>query len=176
MSRSTYGVMADFASEQSFLAALKSVRKEGYRRIDTFTPYGVEGEEDVVPRRPSPVAAIMLVAGITGGAGGFFMQWYATRVYWINVGGRPVFSWPSYIPITFELTVLSAALAGVAGMLMLAGLPRLEHPAFSDPRFRRATQDRFFICIRSDEPGYSPEAARAALLRSHPQSVEEVFQ
>jgi len=175
MNRKTYGVMADFASEQSFLAALGSVRKEGYRRIDTFTPYGVEGEDAVVPRRPSPVAAIMLAAGITGGAGAFFMQWYATRVYWINVGGRPVFSWPSFIPITFELTVLSAALAGAAGMLWLAGLPRLDHPVFADPRFQRASQDRFFICIRSDEPDYSVDAARAALLRSHPESVEEVF-
>ena len=175
MSRATYGVMADFASEQSYLAALKSVRQEGYRRIDTFTPYGVVGENDVMPRPRSPVATIMLVAGLTGGGGAFFMQWYATRVYWINVGGRPVFSWPAFIPITFELTVLTAALAGIVGMLWLAGLPRLEHPVFSDPRFRRATQDRFFICIRADEPGYSRDAARAALLRSHPESVEEVF-
>jgi hypothetical protein len=167
--------MADFASEQSYLAALKSVMQEGYGRIDTFTPYGVVGEDGVVPRPRSPVAAIMLVAGLTGGSGAFFMQWYATRVYWINVGGRPVFSWPAFIPITFELTVLTAALAGVASMLLLAGLPRLDHPAFSDPRFRRATQDRFFICIRADEPGYSRGAAMASLLRSHPESVEEVF-
>ena len=175
MNRSPYGIMADFASEPSFLAALKSVRDAGYRKIDTFTPYGVEGEDALVPRPRSPVAAIMLIAGITGGCGAFFMQWYATRVYWINVGGRPVYSWPSFVPITFELTVLSAALAGAAGMLWLAGLPRLDHPAFSDPRFRRATQDRFFICIRADDPDYSPGAAKAALLRSHPESVEEVF-
>jgi hypothetical protein len=175
MNRPLYGVMADFASEESFLAALKSVRKEGYRRIDTFTPYGVEGEDLVIPRPRSPVAAIMLIAGLIGGAGAFFMQAYATRVYGINVGGRPIFSWPAFVPITFELTVLSAALAGAAGMLWLAGLPRLDHPAFSDPRFRRASQDRFFICIRADEPGYSGDAAKAALLRSHPESVEEVF-
>jgi hypothetical protein len=171
-----YGIMADFASEKAFLAALASVRRDGHRSVETFTPYGVEGEESIAPRRPSPVAAIMLVAGVIGGVSAFFMQWYAARDYWLNVGGRPVNSWPSFIPVTFELTVLSAALTGAASMLFLAGLPRLDHPVFSDPRFQRASQDRFFICIRADEPGYTPAAARGSLLSAKPESVEEVFE
>jgi hypothetical protein len=176
MKHRPYGIMADFSSEDTFLAALGSVRREGHTRVETFTPYGVEGEESVTPRRRSPVAPIMLAAAITGGLSAYFMQWYATRDYWLNVGGRPVYSWPSFIPVTFELTVLSAALAGAAGMLWLAGLPRLDHPVFSDPRFRRASQDRFFICIRADEPGYTAKAARESLLRAKPESVEEVLE
>jgi hypothetical protein len=176
MKRSAYGTMADFASEDAFLAALAGVRRDGHKNVETFTPYGVEGEEAVAPRRASAVGPIMLVAGIVGGLSAYFMQWYATRDYWLNVGGRPVHSWPSFVPVTFELTVLSAALAGAAGMLWLAGLPRLDHPVFSDPRFRSASQDRFFICIRADGPGYTPAAARESLLRAKPDSVEEVFE
>jgi hypothetical protein len=167
--------MADFASEEAYLAALARLRRDGYRRIETFTPYAVEGEQEAIPRPASPVGPLMLAAGITGGSGAFFMLWYATRVYWINVGGRPVFSWPAFIPITFELTVLTAALVGAAGMLWLAGLPRLHHPVFSDRRFLRASQDRFFICLRADETGYTREGARAALQRTGPGTVEEVF-
>jgi hypothetical protein len=175
MKGASYGMMAAFASEETFLAALARVRHEGHHVVETFTPYGVEGEGSVSLRRRSPVAPIMLLAGIVGGLGAFYMQWYATRDYWLNVGGRPVFSWPSFVPVTFELTVLSAALAGASSMLWLAGLPRLDHPVFSDPRFRRASQDRFFICIRSDGPGYVPAAAKATLLRADPESVEEVL-
>jgi hypothetical protein len=168
--------MADFASEEAFLAALIVLKQEGHTRIDTFTPYGVEAQEEISPRSGSPVAAIMLVAGMTGGLGAFFMQWYATRDYWLNVGGRPVYSWPAFIPVIFELTVLSAALAGAVGMLWLAGLPRLHHPVFSDPRFLRASQDRFFICIRADDPGYTAAAARTSLLKGRPETVEEVLE
>jgi hypothetical protein len=175
MKRSSYGTMADFASEKAFLTALEALKHEGYSSLETFTPYGVEALDGVVPLGRSPVAAIMLVAGIAGGIGAFYMQWYATRDYWLNVGGRPVYSWPAFVPVTFELTVLSAALAGAAGLLWLAGLPRLHHPVFSDPRFQRASQDRFFICIRADDPGYTPASARASLLKARPESVEEVF-
>jgi hypothetical protein len=176
MKARSYGIMADFTSEDTFLAALASVRRDGHRNVETFTPYGVEGEESVAPRRPSPVAPIMLAAGIVGGLSAFYMQWYATRDYWLNVGGRPVFSWPSFVPVTFELTVLSAALTGAATLLWLAGLPRLDHPVFSDERFRRASQDRFFICIRAGQPGYTAASAVDSLLRTDPESVEEVFE
>ena len=174
MNRATYGVMADFASEQSYLAALKSVRKEGYRRIDTFTPYGVVREDDVVPRPRSPVAAIMLAAGLTGGSGAFFMQWYATRVYWINVGGRPVFSWPAFIPITFELSVLGAAFGAVLGMMALNGLPEPYHPLFNVPAFQLASRDKFFLCIESRDGQFDLEKTRAFLEELKPTSVAEV--
>jgi hypothetical protein len=176
MKSESYGIMAEFVSEESFLAALEIVRSDGQHTVETYTPYTVEGEEGAVPRRKSPVGLVMLVAGISGGIGAFYMQWYATRDYWLNVGGRPVFSWPAFIPVTFELTVLSASLAGAAAMLWLAGLPRLDHPVFSDQRFRRASQDRFFICIRADESGHVASSARESLRKANPESTDEVFQ
>ena len=175
MKRTCYGIMAAFSTEEAFLEALASVRSDGHRSVETFTPYAVEGEEGVAPKSRSPVALVMLVAGIIGGVSAYFMQWYATRDYWLNVGGRPVYSWPAFIPVTFELTVLSAALAGAASLIWLAGLPRLDHPVFSDPRFRRASQDRFFICIRADEHSRS-RIAMESLLKTNPESAEEVFQ
>jgi hypothetical protein len=167
--------MAAFASEESYVAALRALEAAGFRRIETFTPYDVEAEEEVVRRRATPMGWIMLAAGLLGGGGAFFMQWYAARDYRLNVGGRPVDSWPAFVPVTFELTVLTAALTGVAALLWLSGLPRLDHPAFSDGRFRRASQDRFFVCVRADGTGHPEGQARAALLSAEPESVEEVF-
>jgi hypothetical protein len=174
MRNAAFGVMGAFASEEAFIAALRHLRERGYRRIETFTPYQVEGAVNFLPQVRTPIPWIMLAAGILGGGGAYFMQWYACRDYPLNVGGRPINSWPSYIPITFELTVLTAALAGAASLLWLAGLPRLDHPVFSDPRIHRASQDRFFICIRSDGALHSLRAATGALLATNPESVEEV--
>jgi hypothetical protein len=175
MSREPYGIMAAYASEEAYLAALRVVEQAGFRRVETFTPYDVEAEEVMLGRRPTPMGWIMLVGGFLGGGGAFFMQWYAARDYRLDVGGRPVNSWPSFVPVTFELTVLSAALIGVAALLWLSGLPRLDHPVFSDRRFRRASQDRFFVCLRADEPRFSEQVARTALQRANPESIEEVF-
>jgi len=169
-----YGLMASFPSEQSYLDALRGLAGAGFRRIETFTPYDVAAEETVLAPRASPIGWIMLAAALLGGGAAFFMEWYAARDYRLDIGGRPVDSWPSFIPITFELTVLTSALTGVAALLWLAGLPRLDHPVFSDRRFRRASQDRFFICLRADEPGYTEARARAALLAAAPESIEEV--
>jgi hypothetical protein len=174
MKPTTYGTMAAFSSERGFLAALAGLRRKGFLRIETFTPYGVERAEKLLPRVRTPIPWIMLAAGLLGGAGTFFLQWYACRDYPIDVGGRPLNSWPAFVPITFELTVLSAALAGAFSFLWIAGFPRLDHPAFSDPRFHRASQDRFFICVRADDPGYSEQSVRDALFGSNPESIEEV--
>ena len=116
----------------------------------------------------------MLLAGIAGASGGFFLQWFAARDYPLNVGGRPLNSWPAFIPITFELTVLTSALVGVLAFLWLAGFPRLHHPVFADPRFKRASQDRFFICLRADDPLYANEGVRRALADAQPESITEV--
>ena len=175
MKRATFGMMASFASEESFLAALGNIREAGYRRIETYTPYGVERAESLMPHAKTPIPWIMLIGGFTGGCTAFLMQLNAVHDYVINVAGRPVNSWPSFIPITFELTVLSAALSGAGAFLWLAGFPRLDYPSFSDPRFRRASQDRFFICIRCDDPKYAAATAEGALLRAGPESVQEVF-
>jgi hypothetical protein len=175
MKPQSYGVMAEFASERAFLSAVEKLRKEGFLRVETFTPYRVEGLDESFPGRTSPVPWIMLFAGIIGGAGAYFMQWYACRDYPLNVGGRPLNSWPSYVPITFELTVLTAALVGVGAMLWLNGLPRLDHPAFADRRFLRASQDRFFICIRAEDPLYPKESPAEAFRGSVPDSIAEVL-
>jgi hypothetical protein len=168
-------MMGAFQTEESYLGALRDLQHAGFKRLETFTPYDVKAEEEVLSRRPTPMAAIMLGAAFVGGAGAFFMQWYAARDYRLNIGGRPVDSWPAFVPVTFELTVLTAALTGVFALLWLCGLPRLHHPVFSDRRFRRASQDRFFVCVRADEPGYTEKAARMALIASNPESIEEVF-
>jgi hypothetical protein len=172
MKTPAHGLLAAFASEESFHAALRGLRAAGCVRIDAYTPYPVEA--GLLPRTASPIGWIMLAAGITGLGGGFFLQWYAARDYPINVGGRPVNSWPSFIPITFELTVLTAALVGVTAFFCFAGFPHLHHPVFSDPRFKRASQDRFFVCLRSDDPLYADPKARRALADARPESVAEV--
>jgi hypothetical protein len=116
----------------------------------------------------------MLCAGIAGASGGFFLQWFAAHDYPLNVGGRPLASWPAFVPITFELTVLTAALVGVVAFFFLTGLPRLHHPVFTDPRFQRASQDRFFLCIRSDDPLYATDVVRRTLVAAQAESIAEV--
>jgi hypothetical protein len=174
MSAGVYGLMAEFASPEAFLAALRRVRDDGYVRVEAYTPYAVPGLAEALPAMTTPVAWLMALGGLAGASGGFFMQWYAARIYPLNVGGRPLNSWPSFIPITFELTVLTSALVGVAALFWLARFPHLHHPVFSDPRFARATQDRFFVCIRANDPRYGNQAAWRALAATAPESIAEV--
>ena len=175
MSGPAYGTLASFGSLDSFLAALRCARAAGFTRVETYAPHSVEEEEGVLGLSPSPVRWVMLCAGAIGGVGAFAMQWYAAVDFPVNVGGRPTFSWPSYIPITFELTILSACLAGAAAMLWAAGLPRLDHPLFAVPGFERASQDRYFICVRADDRKYSFSAARRALEPAQPLTIREVL-
>lgn len=172
MSAPSHGLLAAFASEKSFRAALRDLRAVGCRRLDAYTPYPVE--PGVTPGATTPMAWIMLVAGATGACGGFFLQWYAAHDYPLNVGGRPLASWPAFVPITFELMVLTAALVGVVAFICLAGFPCLHHPVFADPRFKRASQDRFFICLRADDPLYGSDVVRRTLAAAQAESIEEV--
>ena len=172
MNSSIHGLLAAFVTEKSFFRALRKLREVGYVRLEAYTPYPVE--LDVLPEETTPIALIMLLAGAVGASGGFFLQWFAARDYPLNIGGRPLNSWPAFIPITFELTVLTAALVGVFAFFCLAGFPRLHHPVFSDPRFKRASQDRFFICLRADDPLYTNEKIRRTLTEAQPESVAEV--
>jgi hypothetical protein len=116
----------------------------------------------------------MLVAGLVGGTGGYFLQWYATRDFPLNVGGRPVHSWPAFVPATFELTVLTASIVGVLALLWLAGLPRLHHPIFAATGIERATQDRFFLCVCADDPLFGARDLATLLTRAGAEFVEEV--
>jgi hypothetical protein len=169
-----YGVMASFASPGGFAAAVRAAREAGYTRWETYLPFAIEGAAELSPARPSPVPKAMAIGGVLSGLTAFFLQYYAAHDYALNVGGRPLNSWPSFVPITFELTVLGSALTGVFTLLWLAGFPRLDHPVFNDARFSRASRDRFFLCIRSDDPLYAPAKTERFLTDLGAESVAEV--
>jgi hypothetical protein len=170
-----YGLMAEFTEADEVLAAAQRCREAGYRRMDAFTPFPIEGLAEAVGQSRTRVPLIVLLCGIIGGAGGYFMQWYATVIdYPLNIGGRPFHSWPSYIPITFELTILCASIGGLIGMILLNRLPQPYHPAFNAPDFNRASQDRFFLCIEATDPKFDLSATKNFLLTLHPERVSEV--
>lgn len=150
MSTPLYGIMGRFQTPEALLAAIRAVRRdEPEVRLEAYAPYAVEGLAEALELPANRVPLITLVAGIVGGVGGFFMQWYAAVVSFpINIGGRPLNSWPMFIPVTFEMAVLCAAVAAVIGMLWANGLPSLYHPVFNASRFDLVTRDRYFLCVR----------------------------
>ena len=167
-----YGLLARFDTPEELVHAARTAYVAGYRRMDGFSPVPVEGLAAALGRRRTLMPLIMLVGGIVGGISGFFMQWYSAVVdYPFNVGGRPFNSWPSFIPITFELTVLVSAISGVLGLLFLNGLPRFHHPIFNARGIERATLDRFFLCIESEDPKWDQEKT-ASFLREELKAVE----
>lgn len=175
MSTSLYGLMAEFASADALLAATRKAREEGYRNVEAYSPFPIEGIAEATGFKRNWVPAIVLGGGLAGGIGGYFMQWYSAVIsYPINSGGKPPHSWPEFIPVTFELTVLIAALAGVAGMLLLNGLPRLHHPVFDVKEFDLASRNRFFLCLRSGEPKFAPDSARNFLRGLQPLGIWDV--
>ena len=166
-----WGLVAEFESPDALLAAAHRVREAGYRRIDACVPFPVEGLTEALGFRRTWLPLLVLTGALLGAAGGFFMQWYAMGVWYpLNVGGRPLNSWPMFIPITFELTILCASLTAVLGMLALNGLPMPYHPLFHVPRFALATRDRFFLCLQSRDPLFDPERTKELLsgLTAHP--------
>jgi hypothetical protein len=175
ISHATYGIMVEFETAEELLDAARNAVAEGYKQIETYTPMPVHGLAEVIGVHRTPVARIVLTGGLLGCAAGYALQYYMTVIsYAHNVGGRPVHSWPAYIPVTFEMTVLCAALSAVFGMLALNGLPMPYHPVFNVAGFSRATQDRFFLCIRSVDPQFDPIATRAFLQRQGGLEVTDV--
>jgi hypothetical protein len=170
-----YGLMAEFSSSEKILAAARAAYERGYRKMDAFTPFPVEGLARCLGQKKSMVPLIVLVAAILGGGGGYFMEWYAMVVsYPINVGGRPFNSWPAFIPITFELTILSGALAAIIAMLALNKLPQPYHPVFNVPEFERASTDKFFLCIEAEDPRFDLAPTRQFLESLGPVLISEV--
>ena len=153
--RPIYGLMAEFDDPTSVLSAARKAYAEGYRSMDAYSPYPVHGLSEAIGFTRNQVPLLAFVGGVVGGLGGFFLQyWISVIDYPLNVGGRPFNSWPMFIPVTFECTILVAAFSAVLGMLALNGLPRPHHPVFNVDAFKMASQSRFFLCIESKDPQF----------------------
>lgn len=170
-----YGVVAEFTEPEVLLHAVREVYATGYRSIHAYTPFPVDELAEALGTNKLRVAPVTLLGGVLGGFTGFFMQWYANVIdYPINVGSRPLNSWPAFIPVTFELTILGASLFAAIGMLAMNGLPRLHHPIFEAPGFDRASIDRFFLLIRSSDSLFDRDQTPKLLLRLGSLEVREV--
>jgi hypothetical protein len=170
-----YGLMAEFSDPGLLVTAARRAREAGYVRVDAYTPYPIEELDEALGLHHTRLPIIVLLGGIVGMVGGFALQYWTSAVdYPINVGGRPFFSWPSFIPVTFECTVLGAGLAAVLGMLGLNGLPQPYHPVFNVPRFALASRDRFFLCIESADPKFDIDETWGFLSRLQPRQVSQV--
>jgi hypothetical protein len=164
-----WGLLAEFDSPEAILAAARRVRLAGYRHFDAHTPYPVDGLPTELDMRQSRIGSVVLIGGLVGAAVGFGMQFYAMAIdYPLNVGGRPLNSWPAFIPITFEVLILVAALSAFLGMLFLNGLPQPHHPLFGVPQFSRASQDRFFLSIEAADPLFDLEETTRLLASLQP--------
>ena len=170
-----YGLLAEFPTADSLCAAARHVREHGYTRVEAYSPFAIEGLDEIVGADKGWIAPLTLLGGLLGGAGTYFLQWYAAVVdYPVNIGGRPLHSWPAFIPATFEITILGAALAAVVTMLVANGLPRLHHPLFEVEEFELASRNRFFLCLPARDPVFAPGPARDLLADLHPLLLREV--
>ncbi len=173
--REVYGIAAEFETPEAILAAAKAVSKAGYRKFEAYTPFAVEGLDAAVGHKPTRLGFVTLFAGLTGAFVGYFMQWYASAVFYpINVGGRPYNSWPNFIIITFEITVLFAAFSSVLFMIFANGMPRAYHPIFNAKGFENVTRDRFYLCIEAKDAKFNLNETRKLLEKQSPLQVVEV--
>lgn len=173
-----YGLIGEFETPKQLIEASKKVREAGYRRIDAFSPFPIEGLSQALGlgRKHDLVPLVTLIGGLSGGLGGFLFQlWANLSAYPMNIGGRPPNSWPAFIPVTFELTVLGASLSAVLGMLALNKLPQPHHPLFGAERFHKhASNDRFFLCIEALDPKFQLAETSQFLRGLNAQHVTEV--
>jgi hypothetical protein len=167
--------MAEFESPTALVNAARAAREEGYRKLDAYSPFPIEELTEALHLHKNKLPLIVLIGGILGGITGYLLQYYVTVIYFpINIAGRPLHSWPSYIVITFELTILFGALSAVFGLLALCGLPMPYHPAFNVPRFALASRNRFFLCIESTDPLFDHDKTSEFLETLEPREVSEV--
>ncbi len=171
----TYGLMAEFDNVNDVITAARRVYGAGYRKIDAYSPFPLEELSEAIGFHKNGVALVCLIGGLLGGTAAFVLQWWINNVaYPVNIGGRPWNSWPSFIIVTFEMTILFSGLSAVFGMLALNGLPMPYHPVFNVPQFERVTNDHFFIVIFSSDKNYDPAQTRKFLEGLGPISVAEV--
>lgn len=170
-----YGLLAEFDNPSDLVAAAHKTRAAGYRKMDAYTPFPVEELNEALGLGQTWVPLIVLIGGILGAGLGYFLQYYVAVIdYPLNIGGRPLHSWPAFIPVTFETTVLVAGLFAVLGMLALNGLPMPYHPVFNVARFSLASHDRFFLCIEAVDPKFDRAATRRFMEDLKPRQVSEV--
>lgn len=175
MENRVYGLMAEFSDPTSLVKAADRAYEKGYRKMDAYSPYPIEELAEAIGFHHSKLPMIVFLGGLIGCIGGFFMQYYASVIsYPINIGGKPLNSWPAFIPVTFECTVLMAAFAAVFGMLALNGLPEPYHPVFNVKRFALASRNRFFLCIESGDPKFDLVSTKQFLENLSPREVSVV--
>jgi len=170
-----WGLLAEYDTPDKLLAACNEVREAGFRRWDAHAPYPVHGAERAMGLSVSRVPLFVLVLGLAGAAGGMALQWWVSAVaYPLVISGKPLFSWPAFVPIMFECGVLGGALGAIFGFLILARLPRPHHELFVSERFERATDDRFFVSLEAADPKFDRERAAELLQRAGATAVEEI--
>jgi hypothetical protein len=170
-----YGLMAEFETPTALVEAATKARLAGYRKLDAYSPIPIEELNEALALKRTRLPRLVLAGGILGGIGGYSLEYWTQAIaYPLNIGGRPLHSWPHFIPVTFETTVLGAALCAFVGMWALNGLPQPYHPVFNVPAFARASRDRFFLCIEADDPRFDRHATQTFLEGLHPVGVTEV--
>lgn len=170
-----YGVVAEFGTVEEIMSAAERVKEAGYTRTDAYTPFPVEGLDDALGMRPTNLGWVVLVMGILGGLGGFFMQWWANTTYYpLNIGGKPLNSWPNWIVIMYEITILVSAFTAGLYMIFRNGMPRPYHSIFNTPGFENASRDKFFLCVEARDPKFELDETRALLESLSPERVSEV--
>jgi hypothetical protein len=170
-----YGLLAEFRDEDALREAARAARAHGYTRLEAYSPFPLEGMDEIIPVERNWVAPSALLGGLLGAAGTYFLQYYPAVIdYPVNYGGRPLHSWPAFIPATFEVTILGAAVFALVAMLVQNGLPRLHHPLFEVEEFESASRNRFFLCLPARDPVFAPGPARALLHGLQPLLVREV--
>jgi len=177
MTSQLYGIVAEFDEPEPIIAAAEKAKRAGYKNIEAYTPFPVEGLDEALGHTNTRLGWVVLMMGMIGGISGFAMQWYANVLFYpLNIGGTPLNSWPRYIVITFECTVLFAAFT--AGLFMLGrnGLPQPYHSIFNTPNFEQASTDRFFLCIEARDKKFDAEKTREFLasLETKPLNIAEV--
>lgn len=175
MTKGVYGLMAEFDNPTALVNAARAAREKGYRKLDAYTPFPIEELSEALHLHKNKLPLIVLLGGIAGGSLGYLLQYYVTVWYFpINIAGRPLHSWPAYIIITFEMTILLAAVSAVLGLLGLCGLPMPYHPTFNVPRFALASRNRFFLCIEAADPLYDHDGTSNFLESLEAKEVSEV--
>jgi hypothetical protein len=168
---SSYGLMAEFDSAQELVAAAHKTHAAGYKKVDAYSPFPIEGLAEAIGFEKNRVALVVLIGGLSAYS---LQYWVAAITYPTNVGGRPYHSWPSFIIVTFELTILFAGLSAVIGMLALNGLPMPYHPVFNVAEFAKATDNKFFLVVFSSDPNYDVAGTRQFLQGLSPRMIAEV--